>query len=61
MFLTSNNKAEIDFNANFWVCFTIDGDQEIFDGLGHYNHFYSCARHAQIVSINYGTYPNQLS
>ena len=33
----------------------------IFDGLGYYNHFYSHARHTQIVSINYGTDPNQLS
>ena len=45
----------------FFCLFTIDGDQAIFDGLGHYNHFYSHARHAQIVSINYGTDPNQLS
>ena len=41
--------------------FTIDGDQEIFDGFGHHNHFYSGAGHAQIVSINYGTDPNQYS
>ena len=35
MFLTLNNKAETDLNANFGL-FTIDGNKKVYHGLGHH-------------------------
>ena len=52
MFLTLNDKAKTDLNANFCL-FTIDGDKKIHNGLGHYNYFYCRAGHFEVVSINF--------
>ena len=52
MFLTSNDKAETDLNANFGL-FTIDGHKKVLNGHGHYLHFYCRTGHIEVVSINF--------
>ena len=46
-------KPKLIFNANFFGLFTIDGDKKVFNGHGHYLHFYCHTGHTDVVSINF--------
>ena len=52
MFLTLNNKAKTDLNANFGL-FTIDGNKKVYHGLGHHICLHWGAGLVKVVSINF--------